>query len=407
MTFVPAAITVLACMTGGAPRGIVYEIYDKGVWAAAVGEFSTVDFVGFPEDTYIVEQYAELGVVFTDGDDSVYHNNSFPNDGVGLDGNGDITVVFAQAQSWIGVEFPGFLRLRLYRDGKLAFISNDAGAGFTDNFLGLLSEEPFDSAVLVDPAGEAEIDDLHFGPPPCLADLDGDGEVGVVDFLGLLTAWGSNPDGPPDVDYDGVVGPADFAALLDHWGACPGLVDCNGNGVYDLVDLAQGAGEDCNANAILDGCDLASGTSPDYDGSGVPDECEPPPNDACEDALPIGDGATPFLTFGASRSQPPANCPFLIWFENDVWFRYVPTCTGTATFSVCNGASFDTAVAVYYDLGCKLPFTPLACSDDAPGCGQTSETQALVVQGFPYLVRVGGTTGGGVGELTVSCEPLP
>jgi hypothetical protein len=55
----------------------------------------------------------------------------------------------------------------------------------------------------------------------CPWDLDGTGSVGVVDFLALLAAWGSNPGHPADFDGDGTVGITDFLALLAHWGACP------------------------------------------------------------------------------------------------------------------------------------------------------------------------------------------
>ena len=37
----------------------------------------------------------------------------------------------------------------------------------------------------------------------CPADLDGDGTVGITDFLALLGAWGTDPGGPPDLDGDG------------------------------------------------------------------------------------------------------------------------------------------------------------------------------------------------------------
>ena len=52
-----------------------------------------------------------------------------------------------------------------------------------------------------------------------LGDLDGDGTVGIVDFLALLSAWGPCP-APciADLDGDGVVGIVDFLALLAHWG---------------------------------------------------------------------------------------------------------------------------------------------------------------------------------------------
>jgi hypothetical protein len=49
-------------------------------------------------------------------------------------------------------------------------------------------------------------------------DLDGDCEVGIVDMLGLLAAWGPNPGHPADVDGSGEVDVIDFLALLAAWG---------------------------------------------------------------------------------------------------------------------------------------------------------------------------------------------
>ena len=47
---------------------------------------------------------------------------------------------------------------------------------------------------------------------------DGDGNVGIVDFLALLGEWG----GPGDCDIDGGgVGITDFLELLGNWGPCP------------------------------------------------------------------------------------------------------------------------------------------------------------------------------------------
>lgn len=54
----------------------------------------------------------------------------------------------------------------------------------------------------------------------CLADLDGDGVIGVNDLLDLLAAWGTDPGGPPDLDGDGSVGVNDLLALLAAWGPC-------------------------------------------------------------------------------------------------------------------------------------------------------------------------------------------
>jgi hypothetical protein len=67
----------------------------------------------------------------------------------------------------------------------------------------------------------------------------------------------------------------------------PDQADCNGNGIGDVCDLADGVSFDCNANdipdeceadcntnGIPDECDIADGTSQDADGNGIPDECE-------------------------------------------------------------------------------------------------------------------------------------
>lgn len=72
------------------------------------------------------------------------------------------------------------------------------------------------------------------------------------------------------------------AAYVDY-----GTPDCNGNGIPDDQDIADGTSEDCNANGRPDECDLLYGTSPDANGNGLLDECE-----ACGTAkLVASDGA--------------------------------------------------------------------------------------------------------------------
>ena len=64
--------------------------------------------------------------------------------------------------------------------------------------------------------------------PPCdpggsvLGDVDGDGTVGIADFLALLGAWGPCPapcpgSCPADLDDDCTVGILDFLILLANW----------------------------------------------------------------------------------------------------------------------------------------------------------------------------------------------
>ena len=150
---------------GQVSGGFVEEFTDKDEWIAAVGQFTTIDFTGFPDGTFITDQYADLGILFTDGNDSIVFAGSFINDGVGLGGNGNISMSFDTPQAWIGVDHPGFLSIELYSEGRLFFASNLWGGG-VGNFLGLVSTELFDAAVLIDPLDRlAFIDDLHFGVP--------------------------------------------------------------------------------------------------------------------------------------------------------------------------------------------------------------------------------------------------
>ncbi len=57
---------------------------------------------------------------------------------------------------------------------------------------------------------------------PADGDLDGDGIVGIDDFVALLAAWGPCPKlpnpCPGDLDGDGTVGIEDFLMLLANWG---------------------------------------------------------------------------------------------------------------------------------------------------------------------------------------------
>ena len=162
----------------GTAHGGVIEFTDKDEWIDAVGEFTTIGFTGFEIGTFITDQYADLGILFTDGNDSIHNTCSFVNDCWGLDGNGDIAVAFDTPQLWIGADFPGILRIELYRDGRLFYVSKDYGVGI-GLFVGLLSAKPFDAALLIDAAGEAAIDDLHFGVPA----------PGTLPLLALGALW--------------------------------------------------------------------------------------------------------------------------------------------------------------------------------------------------------------------------
>ena len=98
------------------------------------------------------------------------------------------------------------------------FVSLDLPAGalhdnFRFRFRVLSSQQGLDNWFVDDVGVDA--------PPPCPADLDGDGSVAVPDLLLLLALWGLNPGGPPDFDGDGAVAVPDLLLLLAAWGPCP------------------------------------------------------------------------------------------------------------------------------------------------------------------------------------------
>ncbi|MCH8344693.1 MAG: FG-GAP repeat protein [Planctomycetes bacterium] len=66
------------------------------------------------------------------------------------------------------------------------------------------------------------------GVCPCPWDLDGSGDVGILDLLALLAAWGPNPGHPADFDGNGTVDIFDLLTLIANWGACPCVLGASG-----------------------------------------------------------------------------------------------------------------------------------------------------------------------------------
>lgn len=143
----------------------VTQYTNKVAWQNAAGNWTTLPFTDLPDGTLITNQYAAQGVVFTDGSDFIYHSTSFLNDGAGVNGAFDtIWLSFNQPMFTIGADYPGSLKISLYSDGQLIYASSDFDV-IVSHFAGLISTEPFDTALIIDPAGGVFIDDLHFGPP--------------------------------------------------------------------------------------------------------------------------------------------------------------------------------------------------------------------------------------------------
>lgn len=132
-----------------------------------------------------------------------------------------------------------------------------------------------------------------------------------------------------------------------------------------------------------------------------------PPTDSCANAPTLTDGVYDFFTWDTTTDGPdePGTCNNS-WpgCDNDVWFRYTASCTGTATVSLC-GSSFDTKMFIYPGTACPTTGgSTIACSDDV--CGTASESTIPVAAGQSFLVRVGGMFGdSGAVHMTLSCTP--
>lgn len=158
------------CLSVGMPAhtfATVTEYTNKPAWQSTVGNnYSSIYFTGYPNNTFITTQYSSLGIVFTDGNDSIQLTPSFITDGAGLTGNNIIHISFSAPMFWIGADFPDALEISLYNQSSLIYTSGKFGGGGVGFFGGLVSTNPFDSVVLLKPAGgDVSIDNLHFGPP--------------------------------------------------------------------------------------------------------------------------------------------------------------------------------------------------------------------------------------------------
>ena len=123
------ATALVVSLSLGSAYGGVMEFTDKDAWIAAVGQFTTIDFTGFPQGTFITNQYADLGVLFTDGNDSIDASGSYLNDGFGLDGNPSMHLSFDSPMLWFAVDHPGNVQIDLFIGEQLIHSALFFGGG--------------------------------------------------------------------------------------------------------------------------------------------------------------------------------------------------------------------------------------------------------------------------------------
>lgn len=132
-----------------------------------------------------------------------------------------------------------------------------------------------------------------------------------------------------------------------------------------------------------------------------------PASDNCAEAIAISSVQDyAFSTLGATTDGPyhPLDCTGgagdSLYY--DIWYLFTADFTGTAEFTTCNSADFDTNIAVYAPGSACPPQAGdlIACNEDGSGCsGYTSKLTFDVVSGQSYLLRIGGWgPQGGPGE---------
>jgi len=157
-------IVILTTLSQASATVTVFE--NKAAWEAAAGPHAAITFTELPENTWITEQYAPMGVHFTDGSDQILHNTNGFGDGYGLNGAFDETTLeFDSAMNTISADFPGLLNYKLYWQGQLFYTGTIFGGSGSGHFAGLISTQPFDEVFLYDPGGGLFVDNLYFGAP--------------------------------------------------------------------------------------------------------------------------------------------------------------------------------------------------------------------------------------------------
>jgi hypothetical protein len=147
--------------------------------------------------------------------------------------------------------------------------------------------------------------------------------------------------------------------------------------------------------------------------------CSPPAaNDFCSAAVVLSAGV-PVLGSNLTASTGPDPVVTSCGFNNgpDVWYVFVPTCSGTYEVTTCQGTNtgMDTVLGVWdATAGCGS-LVPVACNDDDPtGCsggvyfGLESRTSWLANAGTAYMISVAGYAGntGNFGVVVTSLSGM-
>ncbi len=163
------------------------------------------------------------------------------------------------------------------------------GFDFIDGFAVDCNQNQIQDSCDIDSAFSADVD-LNGVPDECQVDCNGNGVYDHLDIWPNGTSMDCNCNFVPDE--------CDINAVSQ---------DCNANGRPDECEVHF----DCNGNSIQDICDVFSGASTDIDANGVLDECETPGLGVLldvdfENGLPAGWTTSGIFNVTGACSQTPA-----------------------------------------------------------------------------------------------------
>src|SRR6185295_14980764 len=169
-----AAFMVYLAGHAGEGRAAVSSYTDFTTFSSLVGPQARIGFTEVPLGTTLTDEYSSFGVKFVEGNDrTVFDSVAYPTDSVGLEGGpheGQLSFIilqFANPVQSLGVDFPGALRMELFSGNTSLGSSANFGSSGQGFFGGVISDVPFDRAILSDWfAGDVYIDNLHVAPVP-------------------------------------------------------------------------------------------------------------------------------------------------------------------------------------------------------------------------------------------------
>jgi len=233
----------------------------------------------------------------------------------------------------------------------------------------------------------------------------GGGTIGIAWLSAVCTSYGYSA---VESDCCGSFGcTTDLSAheLGHNWGA--GHCDCTGNTMNPYIVCANSFSAG-TISSITSYRDSISGCLDGECGDGGGGTVE---NDECADAIFISEGNTSFTTIGgtnSSDSYDDSQCSstYLGDMNDDVWFAWTATASGTITVSTCDLVNFDSDIVIY-EGNCNNK-TQIGCNGDGSGCGgYSSLATADVTGGDLYIFRIGGydSSATGSGSVSLSLEP--